>query len=140
VAASLAASLLVFAAALVWFHRLLLPAETATKTGSATKLSRRAALTKLGLSVAGLALGGFGWRSLTGTLSRPPASQSTYAGGGSGSPANANQAAIAGAQVPVASFSPAPGAPAEGTFELPGLSSEVTPTKDFYTVSKNFFD
>ena len=42
---------------------------------------------------------------------------------------------------PVASGGPAPAvAPNAPPFDLAGLSPEVTPTKDFYTVSKNFID
>jgi hypothetical protein len=37
-------------------------------------------------------------------------------------------------------FSPMPGAPNPPPFDVKGLSSEVTLTRDFYTVSKNFFD
>jgi DMSO/TMAO reductase YedYZ molybdopterin-dependent catalytic subunit len=47
------------------------------------------------------------------------------------------------ASVPVASTAPgvaAAGAPNAAPFDLKGMSPEVTPTEDFYTVSKNFID
>src|SRR2546428_9082270 len=70
----------------------------------------------------------------------PPTSPPGDSGGGSGAAAGASPATTSGGRAAVASFSPEPGAPADGAFALPGLSPEVTPTKDFYTVSKNFFD
>jgi DMSO/TMAO reductase YedYZ molybdopterin-dependent catalytic subunit len=136
VAISLAAVFLLYAAALVWLHRLLLPA--ATGPAGPGSPARRSMLAKLGLSLAALAIGGYGWRALTsGPAAAGPSSPS---GGRTVDPAAGGAATADPAQTATAAFSPAPGQPAEARFAIKGLSPEVTPTKEFYTVSKNFLD
>lgn len=135
VAVSMAAVFLLYAGALVWTHRLLLPAA-AGSTSEAPARERRALLARLGLGVAAVAVAGYGWRALSQPFAllespaRRPASPDD--GGGSG--------AAAASAAPRITFSPAPGEPASGAFAVRGLSPEVTPTATFYTVSKNFWD
>jgi DMSO/TMAO reductase YedYZ molybdopterin-dependent catalytic subunit len=134
VGASLLAVFLVFAAALVWLHRLLLQADEATERAGG--LQRRSVLATLGLGAAAIAVGGYGWRALTGASdTSPPRPGGGVPGSAPGQPATTVPSGAAGT-----TFRPAPGEPASGAFAADGLSPEVTPTKDFYTVSKNFFD
>lgn len=151
IGASLLAVFLLYAAALVWLHRLLLPTPFSAEAGEAAGVTRRSALATLGLGVAALAVGGYGWRALSGGAAlRPPAptgpapGDSTAPPGGSAAASSsvpsAAAAAPSGAASQVASFSPTPGQPNPAPFDAQGLPPEVTTTKDFYTVSKNFFD
>jgi DMSO/TMAO reductase YedYZ molybdopterin-dependent catalytic subunit len=138
VAASLLAVFLVFAAGLVWFHHLLLPPAEERAAPEAGAVTRRSALAKLGLGTAALAIGGYGWRALSGATAAPRAPAPT--GGTTANPAASAPEPATSTPPAAVDFSPAPGAPATGAFAVEGLSPEVTPTKDFYTVSKNFFD
>jgi DMSO/TMAO reductase YedYZ molybdopterin-dependent catalytic subunit len=136
---SLLASFLVYGAALVWLHRLLLMATVATEA-EAPIVTRRSALTTVGVGVAALAVGGYAWRILgegAGTRTAAPAPPEP----GQGPAGSAPPAGAAPDLAPQpAAFSPAPGQPNPAPFDVPALSTEVTTTKDFYTVSKNFFD
>jgi DMSO/TMAO reductase YedYZ molybdopterin-dependent catalytic subunit len=139
IGATLLAVFLVFGAALVWLHATLLPSERAA-IGGARGVVRRSALAKLGLGVAALAVGGYGWRALTNSTQGAPPSGSAgqvTPPGAAGTPAGS---AASSTQAAGATFKPSPGEPASGDFAVEGLSPEVTPTRDFYTVSKNFFD
>src|SRR5438874_598759 len=60
IGASLLAIFLIFAVALVWIHRLLVRPASA-EAGAEGDLGRRSTLAKLGVGVAALAVGGFGW-------------------------------------------------------------------------------
>jgi DMSO/TMAO reductase YedYZ molybdopterin-dependent catalytic subunit len=109
-AVSLLLVFLIYGVALVGLHALL-----AERAGSMENVSRRQFLRSAGALLVGtVALGG-GWRLLTTGLD-------AALGPATASPTRA--AAVANA----------------APYDLGGLSPEVTPTEDFYTVSKNFID
>jgi len=112
---SLLVVFLIFGVALVEIHALLV--RRATGDEVALDGSRRTLLLEAGAALVGVvALGGV-WR---------------YMSSGFESSGPDSLPAAAGAR-PAAVPNPAP-------YDLKGLSSEVTPTSEFYTVSKNFID
>jgi DMSO/TMAO reductase YedYZ molybdopterin-dependent catalytic subunit len=131
-AVTLLAVFLIYALALVQIRRLLILTESSTTVASEVLApARRSLLTKLGLGFAALVIGGAGWRALTtpAGLGRSVASADNASGGPAAAPAPATPPGV-----------PAPGEPAPAPFDAKGLSAEVTPTREFYTVSKNFID
>jgi DMSO/TMAO reductase YedYZ molybdopterin-dependent catalytic subunit len=101
----------VYGVALVEIH-----AALARRAGGVPDGSRRTLLRNMGATLVGTVVLGSGWRLLSGG----------FEFGGSAPPV------VAGPRPAVV-----PNAP---PFDLKDLSSEITPTSDFYTVSKNFID
>lgn len=88
----------------------LLVAPALPTAAKTTRLERRRLLGRLGLGVFALALGGVGWRALADSRPARPAA-------------------------------PVEPTPVDGErFHFSGMPTEVTPTADFYRVSKNLFD
>jgi DMSO/TMAO reductase YedYZ molybdopterin-dependent catalytic subunit len=163
IGATLAAAFLLFALALRFFHSLLLAGDRLAENQQTRREDRRRALAGLGLGLAALAVGGYGWRALTspgrGAASGVPSDEPPAETGASAPPASATDASVSAPDPAAAaadssppsapgqagaariSFSPAPGEKLmSGPFAVAGLSAEVTPVGEFYNVSKNFFD